>query len=108
MNELKIIQSIRNKKITMSKLDKLISQNKLSGLDLSDICLYQQLSEEFIDKHYDKLNWVYITIYQKFSLNFMIKHMNRIKWDWIADNPHINQRELEENEIYLIKKMMLG
>ncbi len=108
MNELKIKQSIRNKKMSIKKIEKLIQKGNLSNIDFSEICLYQQLSEEFMDKYCDDLNWVYITMYQKFSLNFIIRHMNRIKWDWIADNPHINQKELEENEIYLIKRMMLG
>ena len=39
-----------------------------------NISVSQKLSEEFIEKHFDKVNWDYISIYQKLSEEFIEKH----------------------------------
>ena len=106
MNELKLKRLIRNKKMSEKKIEQLVTKNKLTHLDWVDISLYQQLSEDFIDKYSNELEWTYISTHQKMSATFIIKHMDKIKWNWIQDNPQINHEELEEKGVYLIKKMM--
>ena len=98
--------TIRRKQMSMVEIEELIRNNQLSDLDLSDICMYQRLSEKFMDKYSHCLNWVYITIYQDISVEFIIKHIDKIKWNWIEDNPYIDHAELNKREVYLLKQMV--
>ena len=43
-------------------------------MDWDSISEYQKLSEEFIERHYDKVNWKSIAEYQDLSEDFRKKH----------------------------------
>jgi hypothetical protein len=56
--------------------DKLI--NKLTYYDWVDISIHQKLTEEFIEKHFNKLNCYYVGIYQYLSEEFIEKYHNKL------------------------------
>jgi len=41
----------------------------------------QKLSEPFIEKYSDKVDWAYISRYQKLSENFIEKHSDKLYWN---------------------------
>jgi hypothetical protein len=45
----------------------------------------QYLSEEFIEKHSDRLDWNYTSKYQKLSESFIEKHINYVNWYHISE-----------------------
>jgi hypothetical protein len=49
------------------------------------------LSENFMEKFKDSLNWMYLTQYQKMSLDFLIKHNDKIVVSWLEENKKINK-----------------
>lgn len=49
------------------------------------------LSENFMEKFKDSLNWMYLTQYQKMSLDFLIKHNDKILVSWLEENKKINK-----------------
>ena len=53
------------------------------------ICLYisykQTLSEEFIEKFQNRLDWVYLSLYQDLSEDFIIKFKHKVFWIFIGE-----------------------
>jgi len=41
---------------------------------------YQKLSEKFIEKFQDKINWMWISIKQKLSEEFIEKYKDKVDW----------------------------
>ncbi len=48
------------------------------------ISQYQDLSEEFINKYYDKVNWDNISKYQTLSEKFIEEYRDYVNWDLIS------------------------
>jgi hypothetical protein len=70
--------------------------NYLDKDHLDYISYHYHLSQEFIEKHSDKVNWCNISAYQKLSEEFIKKHINKI---------HIDQLMNYNNNVsYKIKK----
>jgi len=42
------------------------------------LCIHQNLSEKFMEKHLDKLDWNSICINQNLSEKFMEKHLDKL------------------------------
>ena len=53
-------------------------------IDWNCISEYQKLSEGFIDRHSKKLNWNFISIHQKLSEGFIAKHADKVDWFYIS------------------------
>jgi len=53
-------------------------------LDWRDISSYQILSENFIEKFQDKVDWYYISSCQTLSENFIEKFQNKVNWNSIS------------------------
>jgi len=49
-------------------------------LDWKIISSYRKLDEEFIDKYQYKVNWKLISRFQELSESFIEKHKNRVDW----------------------------
>ena len=54
------------------------------------------MSEEFIEKHSDKVYWVNISGRQKLSEEFIEKHKDKIKIDLLIHNKNISNKTKEE------------
>ena len=71
-NKIKIIEEIKD-------IEKFFDENIDNfEVDWFYISGNQNLSESFIEKHYDKVYWYYISIYQKLSEEFIEKHNDKI------------------------------
>ena len=46
--------------------------------------MYQKLSEDFIGKHADKVDWIYISMRQHLSEDFIGKHADEVDWNYIS------------------------
>jgi len=62
------------------------------------ISTYQRLSEEFIEKHKDRVNWNCISQYQKLSEEFIEKHEDRVNWNWISRCQKLSKKFIEKYE----------
>ena len=62
------------------------------------ICKYQNLSEKFIEKYQDKVYWPYISNFQKLSEKFIKKHINQIDISCLMANEKISYKIKEEIE----------
>jgi uncharacterized C2H2 Zn-finger protein len=60
------------------------------------ISRWQILSEEFIEKHSDKVDWYQIYRYQKLSEKFIRKHINKAHIGWLMYNENISDEVKEE------------
>jgi hypothetical protein len=65
-------------------------------LNWDNISAYQVLSEDFIEKHLDKLNWYEISFYHKLSEEFIKKHIDKINIYWLMENKNISEKIKEE------------
>ena len=76
-NKIKILEEITD---VEKFFDDYISKSDcISKSDSVRISIFQKLSEEFIGKHKDKVNWIYISKHQKLSKEFRQKHCDKIK-----------------------------
>lgn len=44
---------------------------------------YQKLSEPFIEKYADRMNWNYVSQRQELSVDFMLKHKDKLNFTWL-------------------------
>ena len=68
-------------------------------IDWSAISICQKLSEDFIDKHTNKVYWSAISIYQKLSEDFIDKHTDRVYWDYISKYQAITPEFADKHNI---------
>lgn len=73
------------------------------NIDWEQACISQNLSCEFIDKYYIKLRlYLYeIAKYQKLSEDFMRKHKNDLDWDLISEYQNLSESFIEEMSDYV-------
>lgn len=77
------------------------------------ILKYQNLSEDFIEKHIDKLDMVLILRYQQYSENFLLKYFHKINWNIVSYIMKIKNKQLlqyvnkENNWLYLNEDLKL-
>ena len=64
------------------------------------ICYHQNLSEEFIRKHYKDIDWVAISVCQKLSKEFIIEFGNKLSCNDLI----IYQKNIDEDVIKIIGK----
>ena len=65
--------------------------------DWNDISQYQKLSEQFIEKHSNKVYWTYISRYQKLSEQFIEKHSKKVNWDCISECQKLSEKFIEKH-----------
>lgn len=58
--------------------------NEFDEQSWNNICCFDDLSEKFMDKHSDKLNWMTTSGNQKFSIKFAEKYKDKIVWEDIG------------------------
>ena len=70
---------------------------KVAEKGIQDYISYcQVLSEEFIEKHSDKLDWRDISWSQKLSEKFIEKHSNKIDWKEISEYQNLSEEFIKE------------
>ena len=89
-NKIKIIEEIKD-------IEKFFDEN-IDNFELSwyYISGYQKLSEEFIEKHYDKVKWGNISEYQKLSENFIEKYSDKLNWFYISIYQKLSEEFIEK------------
>lgn len=102
---------------TIQELDNHIANNDISEEDLYNISMYQTLSEEFIDKYSDMVDWSALITYQKLSYDFLEKNLYKyslyiyqlevfdIKDINIENKHHIKLLQQKYPNKYLIDKL---
>jgi hypothetical protein len=55
------------------------------------ISKYQTLSESFMLKHKNELNWKDMSRYQRFSIGFIEQNQSLINWENLSYNKHLSQ-----------------
>jgi hypothetical protein len=63
--------------------------NLFNEQDWNYISYYQDLSEDFIEKHLDEVDWDNISFNQKLSESFIKKHINKINFTLLMRNKKI-------------------
>jgi len=75
---------IMYQKVSSKILDTYISEAKY--IDWVSIITTQDLSEDFIEKHEDKINMDLVSKYQKLSIGFIEKHISKLDLDLLIVN----------------------
>ena len=90
-NKIKIIEEIPN-------IEKFFDEN-LDNFNVNwlNLCTNQKLSEEFIEKHSDKLDWSWILIKQKLSEEFIEKHIDKVVWYLISQYQTLSEEFIEKH-----------
>ena len=90
-NKIKIIEEISN-------IEKFFDEN-INNFEVSwwYISIYQKLSEEFIEKHYDKVDWYNISQYQKLSESFIEKYIDKVDWSCISQYQTLSEEFIEKH-----------
>ena len=81
--------------VTKVMSEDFIEKNK-NEVDWHYISMYRKLSEEFIEKYQDKVDWYYISIYQKLSEEFMEKYQDKVDWTYISKYQKLSEDFIEK------------
>lgn len=57
---------------------------------------WQKLSEEFMRRHADRLDWSTLSIYQKFSTDFIRENYDKVFWVAMAENQELDEKTKRE------------
>jgi hypothetical protein len=60
---------------------------------------YQTLSEEILVQLVDYVDWEFVSGTQKMSIDFMLEHRDKISLDWLDNNPHLTEQEIDTYKI---------
>ena len=89
-NKIKIIEEIKD-------IEKFFDEN-INNFEVTyyNLMCNQKLSESFIEKHFDKVNWDNISMYQKLSKSFIEKHKDKVNWDYISIYQKLSEKFIEK------------
>ena len=65
-------------------------------IDFDYISISQKLSEDFIEKFQDKVDWEHISIYQNLSESFIEKFQNKVNWNFISEYQNLSEYFIEK------------
>jgi hypothetical protein len=66
-----------------------------------NISKYQKLSEEFIERNSDLVNWEYISTYQKLSEEFRLKHnLSLPENNWLYSDKETKRKAIKDCGLY--------
>jgi len=68
-------------------------QNELNWENISH---YQVLSGNFIEKFQNRVNWCYISCHQTLSENFIEKFQDKVNWDYISYHQKLSENFIEK------------
>jgi len=91
---------IANQNLNNYYLEEIISklgENQISN-DFWDEISKNYLSEDFIIKYDDKLNWKLLSRYQDFTVEFLKEYIDRIDWEEISVHQKLNEDFIIDNK----------
>ena len=59
--------------------------------------MYQKLSEEFIERHSELVDWDLISMYQKLSEDFIERHSDLVNWNLISEYQKLSEDFIERH-----------
>ena len=83
-------------KYSIDELEAFIDNNELTYNDWCNISVYQILTETFIEKYSDKIQWYITSAYQILSEAFIDKHSDRVNWYNISYNQILSEPIIEK------------
>lgn len=74
-----------------------------------EICKYQKLTEEFLEKYKDSLDWSLISQYQTLSESFIDKMSDYVDWDWISEKQKLSKQFISDHadKLNIFRMIML-
>jgi len=66
-----------------------------------------QLSEDYIRKNKDKINWCLISAYQKLSEKIIRDYQDKVDWFWISANQKLSKEFIKEFKYKIYFKILL-
>lgn len=79
-------------------------QNKVNFWRISQ---YQKLSEEFIVEFHDRVNWTCISQYQKLSEEFINKFQDKVNWIRISQYQKLSEKFIKEFKTKIFPRFIL-
>lgn len=70
-------------------------------LNWTEVSWYQNLSEDFIEKNIDKISFINISARQKLSVEFIRKHKDKLDWHNISNSQVLSEDAILEFKDYL-------
>ena len=61
------------------------------------ISIFQELSEEFIERHSNEVDWYFISIHQELSESFIERYFDKIDWFWISKHQKLSESFIEKH-----------
>ena len=52
---------------------------------------WNELSEEFIEKYLDNVDWIFISLYQNLSDEFIKKHFSKLSVEYLLENRRLRK-----------------
>lgn len=71
-------------------------------IDFESVCRYQKLSEEFIEKYKNKVDWRNISKYQSLTEEFIEKYKDKVDWYYICSHQIMSEEFMDKMHDYLI------
>ncbi len=65
---------------------------------MNDIIKRYKLSESFIEKYANKVDWTIISEYQKLSERFIEKYAHKVHWSYISIYQDLSEGFIERNK----------
>ena len=66
----------------------------------------KELTEDFMTKYRDKLNWGIVSKYQKMSISFIGNNIAKVSINKLKANPYIDKELLKSLNLQAMKKLM--
>lgn len=96
-----------NQKVDENFVDEIYKHNNTKNyINWDAVCMYLKLTQPFIEKHIQKLNFNYVLRYQKLPIEFIEKNTKRITtklkgWDILAKYQKLSYEFIMENSVNL-------
>ena len=86
-------------KTELEKINKELGTNytELTGETWRDISANQHLTEAFIEKYADRVDWFCISEYQPLSEAFIAKHAEQVNWYCISVSQQLSEKFIEKH-----------
>ena len=82
--------------LKLQKLSESFIEKYIDNVNWRHISIYQKLSEDFIEKHCDEVNWNCISRYQTLSEEFIEKYIDKVDWFYISIYQKLSEEFIEK------------
>ena len=91
-----LYKTICHQTLSESFIEKLVEENLFNDGAWNLVSAYQILSEPFMEKYQDKINWFSISKYQVLSEPFIEKYIDKLNLDYISKNQKLSETFIEK------------